>query len=83
MDGEIDVTTTDNERSEAMDADVDAECDDPESTHPSAPPQHYGCYFSPTNRDGQNNIKDFNEEDMVGTTTGGTNGSDSDKINYS
>ena len=83
MEEEIDVTN--NERPEAMDADVDVECDDPESTHPSALRLHYGCYISPTNRDGQSNIKDFNEdlEDVVETATGGTNGSESDKINNS
>ena len=85
MEEEIDVTTTDNQRLEAEDADVnvDVECGDPESTHPSALPLHYKCYSSPTNRDGQNNIKDFNEEDVVQTATDGTNENETDKINNS
>ena len=83
MEEEIDVTTTDNERPEAEDADVDVECDDPESTHSSAQPLHYGCYPGPTNRDRQKNIKDFKKEDVVETATVGTNGNETDKINNS
>ena len=79
------MTTTDNQRlgAEDADVDVDVECGDPESTHPSALPLHYRCYSSPTNRDGQNNIKDFNEEDVVQTATDGTNENETDKINNS
>ena len=58
--------------------DVDVECNNPESTHSSAPPPH-GYYSSLSNRDGQNNIKDFNEEDAVGTVR--TNGNETDKVN--
>ena len=79
------MTTTDNQRLEAEDADVDVdeECGDPESTHLSALPLHYGCYSSLRNRDGQNNIKDINEEDVVETATGGTNGNENDQFNNS